>query len=83
MKKRFGVDIDPKKEVMATSGSSDAIDHIFTAYANYGDKVLVPDPGYSLYDDLITRHDLKKEAYKLYPQNEYLPDFSKCQKMQK
>ena len=80
MKKRFGVDIDPKKEVMATSGSSDAIDHIFTAYANYGDKVLVPDPGYSLYDDLITRHDLKKEAYKLYPQNGYLPDFSKMPK---
>lgn len=59
MQKRFGVKINPKTEVMVTSGSSDAIDHIFTAYANYGDKVLVPNPGYSLYDDLITRHDLK------------------------
>ena len=68
-KRRFGVTIDPRKEIMVTSGSSDAIDHIFSAYAEYGDKVLVPDPGYSLYDDLITRHDLIKVPYKLYPQN--------------
>lgn len=80
MKKRFGVDVDPRKEVMITSGSSDAIDHIFTAYANYGDKVLVPNPGYSLYDDLIVRHDLKKETYNLYPKNSYLPDFSQMPK---
>lgn len=77
MEKRFGVKIDPRTEVMATSGSSDAIDHIFTAYANHGDKVLVPNPGYSLYDDLITRHDLTKVQFDLSPENGYLPDFSK------
>ncbi|MBS4759578.1 MAG: aminotransferase class I/II-fold pyridoxal phosphate-dependent enzyme [Clostridium sp.] len=77
MQKRFGVEIDPRKEIMVTSGASDAVDHIFTAYANYGDKVLIPDPGYSLYDDLIVRHDLKKETYPLDPKNGYLPDFSK------
>lgn len=77
MKTRFGVKINPKTEVMVTSGSSDAVDHIFTAYANYGDKVLVPNPGYSLYDDLITRHDLKKVQFDLRPENGYLPDFSK------
>lgn len=57
MDKRFGVKINPKTEVMATSGSADAVDHIFSAYANHGDKVLVPNPGYALYDDLIVRHD--------------------------
>ncbi len=77
MDKRFGVKINPRTEVMATSGSSDTIDHIFTAYANHGDKVLVPNPGYSLYDDLITRHDLKKVQFDLNPENGYLPDFSK------
>lgn len=80
MKDRFDVDVDPRKEVMVTSGSSDAVDHIFTAYANYKDKVLVPNPGYSLYDDLITRHDLTKETYDLFPENGYLPDFSKMPK---
>lgn len=77
MGKRFGVKINPRTEVMATSGSSDAIDHIFTAFANPNDKILVPNPGYSLYDDLITRHDLQKTAFDLLPQNSYLPDFSK------
>lgn len=77
MKNRFGVEINPRTEVMATAGSSDAIDHIFTAYANHGDKVLVPNPGYSLYDDLITRHDLTKVQFDLKPENNYLPDFSK------
>lgn len=51
MDKRFGVKIDPRKEIMVTSGSSDAIDHIFTAYTEKGDTVLMPAPGYSLYDD--------------------------------
>lgn len=75
MMKRFGVKVNPKTEVMATSGSSDAVDHIFTAFANKGDKILVPNPGYSLYDDLITRHDLKKVSFELKPENAYLPDF--------
>lgn len=77
MLNRFGVNVNPRTEVMATSGSSDAIDHIFTAFANPEDKVLVPNPGYSLYDDLITRHDLKKEQFDLFPEDNYLPDFSK------
>ncbi len=77
MKKRFNIEVNPQSEIMVTSGASDAIDHIFTAYANYNDKVLVPDPGYSLYDDLIVRHDLRKETYDLLPENGYQPDFSK------
>ncbi len=76
MEKRFGVKINPRTEVMAASGASDAIDHIFTAYANTGDKILVPNPGYSLYDDLITRHDLNRVPFDLNPAKGYLPDFS-------
>ena len=77
MMKRFGIKVNPKTEIMTTSGASDAIDHIFTAYANHGDKVLVPNPGYSLYDDLITRHDLNRVPFDLTPENGYLPDFNK------
>lgn len=80
MKNRFNVDVNPRTEVMVTSGSSDAIDHIFTAFANTGDKILVPNPGYSLYDDLITRHDLNKVQFDLKPENSYLPDFDKMSK---
>ena len=77
MMKRFGIKVNPKTEIMSTAGASDAIDHIFTAYANHGDKVLVPNPGYSLYDDLITRHDLNRVPFDLTPENGYLPDFNK------
>ena len=80
MKKRYGVDIDPRTEAMATSGSSDAVDHILTAYANPGDKVLIPNPGYALYDDLVARHDLKAQYFDLKEENGYLPDFKKISK---
>jgi len=80
MKNRFDVAINPRTEVMATSGSSDAVDHIFTAYANKGDKILIANPGYALYDDLIARHDLKSAEYKLKPENNYLPDFKEIAK---
>lgn len=83
MKKRFGVKINPKTEVMVTSGSSDAVDHIFSAYANFNDKVLIPNPGYSLYDDLINRHDLVAVPYDLHPEKGYLPDFEKISKQSK
>lgn len=76
-KERFGVDINPRTEIMATSGSSDAIDHIFTAFANVGDKILIPNPGYSQYDDLIVRHDLEKVPYDTDLNNNCAPDFSK------
>lgn len=78
--KRFGITINPRTEVMATSGSSDAVDHIFTAFANPKDKILIPNPGYSLYDDLIARHDLTKVPFDLFPENGYLPDFSQMPK---
>ncbi len=80
MKNRFNLEINPSEEIMVTSGASDAIDHILTAYAEYGDSILVPNPGYSLYDDLINRHDLKKIPYNLNPDNNYQPDFSKMPK---
>lgn len=80
MKERFGVEVNPRTEVMVTSGASDAISTILDAYANPGDKILIPNPGYSLYDDLIVLKDLKKSSYPLDPENAYLPDFSKMPK---
>lgn len=75
MKQRFNLNINPKDNVMVTSGAADAIDQIFSAYANVGDKILIPNPGYALYDDLITKHDLKASYFNLKPENGYLPNF--------
>ena len=42
---RFGVSLDPGKEVVALMGSKDGIAHIAEAFVNPGDYVLAPSPG--------------------------------------
>lgn len=47
--RRFGVELDPKKEVVSLIGSKEGIAHIPWCYVNPEDIVLVPDPGYPVY----------------------------------
>ena len=48
-KKRFGVDLDPEREVAALIGSKEGISNIARAFVDPGDRVLVPDPAYPVY----------------------------------
>lgn len=48
-RERFGVEIDPAREVVSLIGSKEGIAHISWCYLNPGDTVLVPDPGYPVY----------------------------------
>lgn len=48
-KKRFGVSLDPEKEVVTLIGSKEGIAHFPLAFVNPGDYVLCPDPGYPVY----------------------------------
>ncbi len=47
--KRFGVTLDPETEVLSLIGSKEGIGHIPLAFVDPGDIVLVPDPGYPVY----------------------------------
>jgi LL-diaminopimelate aminotransferase len=47
---RFGVDLDPDTEVLPLIGSKEGIAHLTWAFVDPGDEVLVPDPGYPVYD---------------------------------
>ncbi len=47
--KRFGVTLDPITEVLSLIGSKEGIGHIPLAFVDPGDVVLVPDPGYPVY----------------------------------
>jgi LL-diaminopimelate aminotransferase len=49
-KTRFGVDLDPKSEIIALIGSKEGIAHIFLAFVDPGDTVLLPNPGYPVYN---------------------------------
>ncbi len=46
---RFGVTLDPVTEVLSLIGSKEGIGHFPLAFVNPGDVVLVPDPGYPVY----------------------------------
>ncbi len=48
-RKRFNVDLDPNREVIALIGSKEGIANITRAFINAGEKVLVPDPAYPVY----------------------------------
>ncbi len=47
--KRFGVQLDPQKEIVSVIGSKDGISHFPLAFVNPGDTVLVTEPGYPVY----------------------------------
>jgi len=47
--RRFGVNLDPKDEVVPLLGSKEGIVHLALGVLDAGDLVLVPDPGYPSY----------------------------------
>ena len=49
LSQRFGVDYNPKNEIVVTVGASEAIDLALRAILNPGDEVLIPDPSYVAY----------------------------------
>lgn len=77
MKKRFGVDIDADKEVLANIGSKEAIAHVFFAFVDKGDYTLVPDPGYPVYKNATIFAGGTPYHMPLLEENGFLPDFDK------
>jgi LL-diaminopimelate aminotransferase len=47
--RRFGVQLNPDKEVLLLIGSKEGIYHLSFAYLDPGDVALIPDPGYPTY----------------------------------
>ena len=48
-RRRFGVSLDPDREVIALIGSKEGIAHFPLAFVNPGDVVLCPEPAYPVY----------------------------------
>ena len=53
-KRRFGLEYDPKNEIIVTVGGSEAIDLPLCAVVNIGDEVIVPEPCFVCYSPLVT-----------------------------
>ncbi len=77
MKERFGVELDPDKEMLCNIGSKEAIAHVFFAFVDKGDYTLVPDPGYPVYHNATIFAGGTPFRMPLLEENGYLPDFDK------
>jgi LL-diaminopimelate aminotransferase len=72
-KTRFGVTLQ-KNELMTIYGSQEGMAHICMALTNPGDLVLVPDPGYPIFEMGPLLNGANVEKYALYPEKDYVLD---------
>jgi LL-diaminopimelate aminotransferase len=73
-RKRFGVRLDPEKEVLTLIGAKDGISHLFWALVDPGDVVLLPDPGYPVYQAQTVLVGGIPYFMPLREKNRFLPD---------
>jgi len=75
--RRFGVVLDPDKEVLPLIGSKEGIGHIALCFIDPGDIALVPDPAYPVYS--VSTMFAGGESYfmPLTEANDFLPDLER------
>ncbi|UNC92939.1 LL-diaminopimelate aminotransferase [Candidatus Contubernalis alkaliaceticus] len=74
--RRFGVKLDPQREVLPLIGSKEGIAHISACFVDSGDVNLVPDPGYPVYGIGTLFAGGQTYRMPLLEENSYLPDLS-------
>ncbi len=75
-KKRFGVDLDPEREVLSLIGSKEGIAHLPLAFINPGDVALVPSPAYPVYNNATLFAGGEPFSMPLVHENDFLPDLN-------
>ncbi|MGD8563103.1 MAG: aminotransferase class I/II-fold pyridoxal phosphate-dependent enzyme [Desulfarculaceae bacterium] len=75
-KRRYGVDIDPETEAVATIGVKEGLSHLILATVGPGDSVLVPSPTYPIhpYSVVISGGDLR--SVPLLPGRDFIEDLN-------
>ena len=73
---RFEISLDPETEVLSLIGSKEGIGHIPFAFVNPQDMVLVPDPGYPVYQNAVILAGGIPYTLPLLKGNGFLPDFA-------
>lgn len=83
MKNRFGVELNPKTEIHSLIGSKEGIANFIRALINpttnesEKDIIMVPDPGYASYQQIIKSNGGKSYSIALTKENKYMPDMNK------
>lgn len=74
-RKRFGVDLNPDREVAILLGSKEGLANVARAFVNPGDKVLCPDPAYPVYaQGAATLCDAVPVKFPLYEEDDFFPN---------
>lgn len=71
---RFDVSVQKENEVLMVMGSQDGLVHFPMVFANPGDLILVPDPGYTAYAAGIALAGATPYGMPLKEENQFLPD---------
>jgi LL-diaminopimelate aminotransferase len=74
--RRFGIQLDPDKEVLPTIGSKEGIANVAYCLIDPGDVALIPDPGYPVYRAGTLFAGGEPYYLPLREENGFLPDFS-------
>jgi LL-diaminopimelate aminotransferase len=74
--RRFGVTLDPNKEVLPLIGSKEGIGHMALCFIEPGDLALVPDPGYPPFSLGTILAGGEPYFMPLKEENDFLPDFT-------
>jgi LL-diaminopimelate aminotransferase len=77
MKRRFGQDFHPLREIVPLIGSKEGLSHLAFAYATRGDYTIVPEPGYNSYVGGTLLAEATPYKYPLRPENGFLIDLDK------
>ncbi len=71
---RYGVKLDPKREIGALIGSKEGLGHLTLAIVNPGDFALIPDPAYPVYLSGTYFAGGQPHFMPLLEENDFLPD---------
>ena len=80
MKNRFGIDFDTKTEICSLIGSKEGIANMIRALVNptidkdKQDIILIPDPGYASYKEMVKVSGGMSYGLPLTPENNYMPN---------
>ena len=80
MKTRFGVELNPKNEIFSLIGSKEGISNLIRALVNPSDKIeeqdviLVPNPGYASYSQMINVANARFYGIDLNEENNFKPN---------
>ena len=79
-KKNYNVQLESENEVLLVMGSQDGLVHFPMVFADPGDVILVPDPGYTAYAAGIAMAGATPYFMPLNKENHFLPDLQKIPK---